>query len=100
MSLSVITTVRKPKGPPSTATLLVREFDVPHVPAIILVKRMEDRVRAAVEFERLDAKALAQLAVEHRRRLDPFPLQQQLGEARGDEHVRAPGPAAGRRGAV
>src|SRR3954471_18149070 len=46
-----------------------------HVAAVVLVERMEDRVAAAVELERLDAEFLAQPQVEGRRGLEPFPIE-------------------------
>src|SRR4051812_42998837 len=65
------------------------EVEVLHVPALILVERMEDRVFAAVELERLHAEALAHGEVERRRRLDPFTLQEEIGVAVEYEEVGA-----------
>src|SRR4029077_5857835 len=47
------------------------EAQVLHVPSIVLVEGMEDRVFAAVELEWLYPKPLAHGEVERRRRLDP-----------------------------
>src|SRR5204863_2023668 len=50
------------------------DAQVLHVPAVLFIERMEDRVLAAIELERLDAKAPAQLEVEGRGGLDPAAL--------------------------
>src|SRR5262249_37419657 len=57
------------------------EADVLHVPPVVLVERMEDRVLAAVEFERLHPEPRAHGEVERRRGLDPFPFQEEVGVA-------------------
>src|SRR4051812_32612594 len=60
-----------------------------HVPAVVLIERMEDRVFAAVELERLHPETRAQGEVERRRRLDPFAVELQLDIAVVDEEVGA-----------
>src|SRR4051812_1359304 len=60
-----------------------------HVPAIVFIERMEDRVFAAVELERLHPEACAQVEIEGGRRLDPVPVELQLGVAVVDEEVGA-----------
>src|SRR4029434_9073222 len=52
--------------------------EVLHVLPPLGVERVEDGVLAAVELERLDAEALAELDVERRRRLHPAAVELQL----------------------
>src|SRR5919204_3488320 len=65
--------------------ILAAPMHILHVPAVVLVVGMEDRVGPPVELERLDAKALAQAEIERRRRLHPFSVQLELGVAVIDE---------------
>src|SRR5919201_5361718 len=67
--------------------ILAAPVHVLHVPPVVLVVRMEDRVGEAVEIERLHAKALAQAQVECRRRLHPFAIELALGVAVIHEEV-------------
>src|SRR6266404_328724 len=60
-----------------------------HMPAVVRVEGMEDRVFPAVELERLHAKAGAQAQVERRRRLDPFAVEMELRVAVVDEEIGA-----------
>src|SRR5690348_3229891 len=69
--------------------MLAAPAHVLHVPPVVLVERMEDRVRLAVELERLHTEALAQAQVERRRRLDPVAVDVELGVAVVDEEVGA-----------
>src|SRR5437660_1360266 len=69
--------------------VLAAPVHVLHVPPVVLVERMEDRVRPAVELERLHVKALAQAQVERRRRLDPFGFEMELAVAVVDEKIGA-----------
>src|SRR6185503_9349157 len=71
-----------------------------HVAALVLVERVEDRVGAAIELERLDAKARAQREVEGGRGLHPFAVDAQVGVAVIDEQVAAHGLGQARRGEV
>ena len=63
--------------------------DVLHVGPVRRVERMEQRVGAAVELERRDVEPVAQLDVEHRRRLDPPAGEEQVGVAVPGEDVGA-----------
>src|SRR5690348_4065779 len=65
------------------------EAQILHVAPVVLVERMEDRVLAAVELERLHAKAGAHREIESRRRLDPFAIEEKVGVAVEDEQVGA-----------
>src|SRR4051812_8628526 len=69
--------------------VLAAPAHVLHVPPVVLVEWMEDGVGAAVEFERLHAKTLAQAEVEGGRRLDPLAVDLELGVAVIDEKVGA-----------
>src|SRR5436853_5389073 len=57
------------------------ETYVLHVPPVVLVERMEDRIFATVELERLHPEPRAHREVEGRRRLDPFPFEEEVGIA-------------------
>src|SRR5688572_32595077 len=61
---------------------------------------MENRVRAAVELERLDPEARAEREVERRRGLDPAAVDAQVGIAVVDEEVAAHGLGKAGRGEV
>src|SRR5689334_1949366 len=54
------------------------EVEVLHVAPVVRIERMEDRVFAPVELERLHAEARAHGEVEGRRRLDPLPVQEKV----------------------
>src|ERR1043166_6219640 len=58
-----------------------------HVPAVVLVERMEQGIGPAVELERLDAEPRAKGQIEGRRRLDPLPIEQKLGVAMEHEEI-------------
>src|SRR5947209_3852833 len=60
-----------------------------HVTALVLVDRMEDRVLASVELQRLHPKARAQAEIEGGRRLDPPAVELKLAVAVVDEKVGA-----------
>src|ERR1051325_4289554 len=69
--------------------VLAAPAHVLHMPPVVLVERMEDRIAAAVELERFYAKALAQRKVECGRRLDPCAVELELGVAVIHEEVGA-----------
>ena len=67
------------------------EAQVLHVTVSREVKRLEDRVVSAVEFEGRGVESLAQGAVERRRGLDPSPFQKKLYVAVKGKYIRAQG---------
>jgi hypothetical protein len=68
--------------------------------ATVLIERVHQGVVVRVEFQHLDAEALAQLDVERGAELAPLAVQQQLGIAVPGEHVGAHGLAQLRAGEV